>query len=251
MLGINPGDGSCRHAEVEMVGHRVGTSSLRVGAADLLLELAKTGLDFPPGGIIFDDLLDAQIQIRGHQRDPLCPAIDPYHPHRATQGLEHHEPIGGLRLAQGAVHMHRVGPGLLAHGRSQVRRAAETFAVLARSSGTTRVARRDGIEGGIHPQTREQVDACAQALTQRLEQSVVAEPAVGDHQDRHLGKHRAKACDQLHGLRELAAKDHRLATYSDTTLRQAATAQVEGEGQRQASPAPVNLLEQSHRIEWF
>jgi len=105
MLGVDPNDGGCCHAEVQMIGDCVGVAGLGVSAADLLFDLSETGLDFPPGGIIFDDLLDAEIEIRGHQRDPLGLAIDPHDAHTATQGLEHHDPLGGFHLAQGAVDM--------------------------------------------------------------------------------------------------------------------------------------------------
>ena len=47
MRGVDPGDGRCRHAEMQMIGHRVGIAGLRVGAADFLLDLATAGLDIP------------------------------------------------------------------------------------------------------------------------------------------------------------------------------------------------------------
>ena len=69
MRRVDPSNGGGYHAEVQVIGHRVGVAGLGVGAADLLLDLSETGLDFPPGGIVFDDLLDAEIATRGHQRD--------------------------------------------------------------------------------------------------------------------------------------------------------------------------------------
>jgi hypothetical protein len=47
MGGVDPGDGGCRHAEMQMIDHRVGVAGLGVGAANLLLDLAETGLDTP------------------------------------------------------------------------------------------------------------------------------------------------------------------------------------------------------------
>jgi len=38
---------SARHAEIQMIGHRIGRAGLRLGAADLLLDLAETGFDIP------------------------------------------------------------------------------------------------------------------------------------------------------------------------------------------------------------
>ena len=47
MLGVDPGNGRCRHAEMQMIEHRIGIAGLRMGTADLLLDLAETGLDIP------------------------------------------------------------------------------------------------------------------------------------------------------------------------------------------------------------
>jgi hypothetical protein len=47
MRSIDPGDGGCRHAEMQMIDHRVGIAGLGVGAADLLFDFAESGLDTP------------------------------------------------------------------------------------------------------------------------------------------------------------------------------------------------------------
>jgi len=83
MLGVDPSGGGGDHAEMQMIEHRVGIAGLGVGAADLLFDFAETGLDFPSGGVIFDDLFDAQIEVGGHECHPLGLAIDPHHAHRA------------------------------------------------------------------------------------------------------------------------------------------------------------------------
>ena len=44
MGGVAPGDGRCRHTEMQMIDHRVGVAGLGVGAADFLFDLAETGL---------------------------------------------------------------------------------------------------------------------------------------------------------------------------------------------------------------
>ena len=44
---VDPGNGCCRHAEMQMIDHCVGIAGLGVGAADLLFDLAESGLDTP------------------------------------------------------------------------------------------------------------------------------------------------------------------------------------------------------------
>jgi hypothetical protein len=44
MRSVDPGDGRCRHAELQMIDHRVGIAGLGVGAADLLFDFAESGL---------------------------------------------------------------------------------------------------------------------------------------------------------------------------------------------------------------
>jgi hypothetical protein len=44
---IDPGDGSGRHAEVQVIDGRIRVAGLGVGASDLLLDLAKAGLNTP------------------------------------------------------------------------------------------------------------------------------------------------------------------------------------------------------------
>jgi hypothetical protein len=89
--------------------------------------------------------------------------------------------------------------------------------------------------------------ARAERRTQRLEQSPVAEPTVRDHQDRRLGKDLGQVADEPDRLGELGLKDHRLAAHADAPHRQGLEPNIEGEGQRQAAPAPMDPLEQAHR----
>jgi len=44
---IEPCDGGGRQTEVEMVGDRIGVAGLRLGTADLLLDLSESGFDTP------------------------------------------------------------------------------------------------------------------------------------------------------------------------------------------------------------
>ena len=86
----------------------------------------------------------------------------------------------------------------------------------------------------------------SQRRAQRLEQSIVAEPAVGHHQDRGPGEDPRQTFDQTHRLGKLALKDHGLAPHPDTAGPQGLQAQIEGKGQRQTAPAPVDHLQQPH-----
>ena len=190
VLGINPGNGGGGHAEVKMIGHRIGVAGLGMSAADLLLDLSETGLDFPARGVVFHDLFDAEREVGGHQRDPLALAVHPHDVRAATQGLERHDPLGGQHLAQGAVHVHGVDLGLFAQCRGHVCRAAKTFAVFPRSSRATRDRLGDGVEDGIAAQARKQVGASAQAFAQRLES---ATNNVANHRVR-WGLRVARAC---------------------------------------------------------
>jgi hypothetical protein len=103
------------------------------------------------------------------------------------------------------------------------------------------------MEHGVHAQTREQMSAGAERLAQGLEQTVVAEPAVGDHQHRNAGENRREGRDQAHGLGELGLEGDHLAAHPHGAQRQGRLAKIKGEGQRQAAPAPVNDLQQSDR----
>jgi hypothetical protein len=47
ILGVDPSNGRCRHAEMQMIEHRIGIAGLGMGAAVLLFDLAETGLDIP------------------------------------------------------------------------------------------------------------------------------------------------------------------------------------------------------------
>ncbi|WP_200389695.1 hypothetical protein [Thiocapsa imhoffii] len=44
---VEPGDGGGDHAELEMVGDRIGIAGLRPGTADLLLDFSESGFDTP------------------------------------------------------------------------------------------------------------------------------------------------------------------------------------------------------------
>jgi hypothetical protein len=44
---VEPGDGGGRHAEIEVVGHRIGGAGLRLGTADLLFDFSESGFDIP------------------------------------------------------------------------------------------------------------------------------------------------------------------------------------------------------------
>jgi hypothetical protein len=44
---VEPGDGGGRHAEIEVVGNRIGGAGLRLGTADLLFEFSESGFDTP------------------------------------------------------------------------------------------------------------------------------------------------------------------------------------------------------------
>ena len=87
----------------------------------------------------------------------------------------------------------------------------------------------------------------AELGAQGLEQPSVAEPAVGDHQDRGLGEHLGHRPDHPYRLGELGLKDQRLATDADAPRVQRLVAQIKGEGQGQAAPAPMDHLQQAHR----
>jgi len=121
------------------------------------------------------------------------------------------------------------------------------LAVLAGPADFARQRHGARVERGVHPQTREQLGALAQAGPQWPEQPVVAEPTVGHHQHRNLGKDRAQARDQHHRLRELVGEHQRLAAQAQATGAQCLAAQVEPEGQRHTAPAPVDLREQPYR----
>ena len=160
-------------------GRRKGYEIAKASDSKEVLHRAQTGLDFPPRGVVFHDLFDAEFEVGGHQSEPLGLTIDDsYDTHRTTQSLEHHHLIGSYDFAHGTVHMQGIDVGLRAHCRGQLGRITETFAILPRSSRTTGDQRGERVEDGINPQAREQVGAFAQAFAQRLEQPVVAEPAA-------------------------------------------------------------------------
>ena len=58
-------------------GGVIFTLSGHVGPEYALLDLAEPGLDLPAGRVVLDDLLDAEGEVRGEQRDPLGLVIDP------------------------------------------------------------------------------------------------------------------------------------------------------------------------------
>jgi len=99
MLSIDPSDRGSRHAEMQMDGHGIGIARLCGGAADLLLDLSEAGFDVPTTRIMLDDLLDAERQIRSHQRSPLAFAVNPDHTNATTQCLERDDSIDGHDLA--------------------------------------------------------------------------------------------------------------------------------------------------------
>ena len=51
-VGIYPGDGGGHHTEMQVVDHGLGVAALTFLAADVLLELFKSGFDFPPRAIM-------------------------------------------------------------------------------------------------------------------------------------------------------------------------------------------------------
>jgi hypothetical protein len=53
---VDPSDGGGHHAEVQMVGDRIGVAGLRLGTADLLLDFSKSGFDFPARAVNFNYL---------------------------------------------------------------------------------------------------------------------------------------------------------------------------------------------------
>ena len=108
MRAVDPGDGGRRHAEIQMIGHGIGVARLRLGTAALLLDLAKSGFNFPPRAIIFNNLRDGEVQVRGDQGDPLGRAEDPHHAHPAPQGLEHHHTVDRHDRAQLAIQVQRI-----------------------------------------------------------------------------------------------------------------------------------------------
>ena len=68
---LEPGDGSGHHAELEMVGDRIGIAGLRLGTADLLLDFSESGFDFPASAIYFNKAAAANAAGRG-VRTPPC-----------------------------------------------------------------------------------------------------------------------------------------------------------------------------------
>ena len=61
--GINPGNGYGHHAKVQMVCDGIRMSGLCMGTADIAFEFLECGLDFPPGPIKLDDLLNRKAKI--------------------------------------------------------------------------------------------------------------------------------------------------------------------------------------------
>ena len=84
-------------------------------------------------------------------------------------------------------------------------------------------------------------------LCPRREQPIVAEPTVRDHQNGRLGKDLGQFADQANRLGELGLEDDGLSPHADTSGSQRLETEIEGERQWQATPASVNLLEQTHR----
>ena len=62
MRAVDPGDSGRRHAEIQVIGHGIGIAGLRLGTADLLLDLAKSGFNFPARAIIFNNLRNGEVR---------------------------------------------------------------------------------------------------------------------------------------------------------------------------------------------
>jgi hypothetical protein len=62
-IGVDPGDGSGHHTEVQVIDHRMGVTCLAPSAADLLFDFLEAGFDLPTRTVVFDDLLDRERQV--------------------------------------------------------------------------------------------------------------------------------------------------------------------------------------------
>jgi len=117
--------------------------------------------------------------------NPLGLAIDPHNPYRAAQGLEHDHLLGGHHLPQGPVNMQGVGLRLGAQRRPQLARTAHALAILAWPPGLAWGGLGARVEGGSHPQPREELRACTQLLAQRLDHASDAKGIVHDTAANH------------------------------------------------------------------
>ena len=88
MLRVDLGDDSRCRPEMPGIGGQLGFARLGLGAADLLFDLPEPGFDFPPGLVVVDDLVDAEIKVRGQQRKPLALAKNPEDTHATAQILD-------------------------------------------------------------------------------------------------------------------------------------------------------------------
>lgn len=171
LVGIDPGQRCGHHAEMQMIGDRMGLSGLAVGATDVLLELFIAGLDFPASPIPRNDLLDGQRQIGGEQSDPLVFAIDPYDPYGTFEGLEHEDLVVGHHLADLAVEIHEIGSSLVFEQGRQAGGAAQFVTVFFMATGAffSFCLCRKRVERDIHAQAREQMEALANGLAHGFE----------------------------------------------------------------------------------
>ena len=92
---IDPGNGGCHHAKVDVIHDGIGIAGLAFTAADVLFDLFVSGFDFPSCTILLDDLFSSQIQVGRKDGNPLCFTKNPDYPDRGFEGLEHNNLRGG------------------------------------------------------------------------------------------------------------------------------------------------------------
>lgn len=93
---IDPGNGSGGYAKNQLFGDRSGVAGLRLGAADILHDLAESGFHFPAHPLIFYDLRHCQRQIGGDQGNPLGPTEHPDDAHLATLAPKRNQPLPAM-----------------------------------------------------------------------------------------------------------------------------------------------------------
>ena len=123
-IGVNPRERGGHHREIEMIGHGMGVTCLATGAADFLLNFLKSGFNFPPRAVDFDDLLEREIEIGRKESEPSVFSEDPDDAHRAAEIFEHQPLIIGHHNPLFAVERDRDGTCQRSILASQVRGTA-------------------------------------------------------------------------------------------------------------------------------
>jgi hypothetical protein len=244
LVGKDSGQRCGDHAEMQMVGDRMEISGLLVGAPDVLLEFFVAGLEFPACPIPADDLLDGQRQIGAEQGAPLVFAIDPHDPHGTFQGLEHEDLLAGHHLAEFAVELDEIGSSLVFEAsRQTIGRALFVTVFLAATAAFFRSCLgRQCAEGDSHAQAREQMEALADGLAHGFEQTIIAEPAIGDDEQIGRAESAGHPAQHLHGLFELGSEGGAAAVDLNLAGLDVLLHVVEQKGHRQTASATLDEL---------